>query len=75
MNTKLKIEKQVIDLFGKQSRSQLKAAVSFMKDLTQDKTRKNADPLILHNLNVAINTFDLGLGPKSVTAAILHNAL
>lgn len=70
-----KLKNKLINLYKEENKKRIKKALKLAEELNYGHYRKNNDPAIMHPLMVALKTAEIGLGPSSVCAALLHNIL
>ncbi len=82
MHDKDEIQKKIASMkstlsaaFEGENKKKIDDAIEYIEGLTEGQKRKNGEPLIIHPFSVAYQTMRMELGPHSVCAALLHDAI
>jgi guanosine-3',5'-bis(diphosphate) 3'-pyrophosphohydrolase len=68
-----KIAETLVKLFPDNKRNLIEEVLLYAYEKVKDDKRLNGEPTISHALMVALKTAQMGLGPNSISAALLHD--
>ncbi|MFH1547613.1 MAG: HD domain-containing protein [bacterium] len=69
------MKKKLLDFFPENKRGSINTAIQIADKCHKGKMRINREPELNHCLAAGLKTAEMGLGPKPVSAAILHDVL